>query len=60
MHFCKLLNSRLIQRNFSFKKVKNTVTWPYVVNDLSGDEIVRTFDEKNSKKEIKKSLELKK
>ena len=36
------------------------MTWPYVVNDLSGDEIVRTFDEKNSKKEIKKSLELKK
>ena len=31
---------------FIIKKVKNTVRWTYVVNDLSGEEIVRTFYKK--------------
>ena len=25
------------------KKVKNTVPWTYVISDLNGEEIVRTF-----------------
>ena len=32
------------------KKVKNTVPWTYVVNDLNGEEIVGTFYEKELKK----------
>ena len=28
------------------KKVKNTVPWTYVINDLNGEEIVETFYEK--------------
>ena len=28
---------------FVIKKVKNTMSWAYVVNDLNGEEIVRTF-----------------
>ena len=31
---------------FVIKKVKNTVPWTYVVNDLNGDEIMGTFYEK--------------
>ena len=40
-------------------KVKNTVPWKYVISDLNGEEVVRKFTEKNHKKQIKKSLELK-
>ena len=32
------------------KKVKNTVPWTYVINDLNDEEIIRTFYEKNCKK----------
>ena len=28
------------------KKVKNTVPWTYVINDLNGEEIIGTFYEK--------------
>ena len=31
-------------------KVKNTVTWIYVINDLNGEEIVKTFYEKELQK----------
>ena len=45
---------------FVIKKVKNTVPWIYVINDLNGEEIMRTFYEKNCKRRIKKNSELKK
>ena len=45
---------------FAIKKVKNTVPWTYVINDLKGEEIVGTFYENELQKAIKKSLELKK
>ena len=46
---------------FAIKKVKNTVPWRYVISDLNGEEIVRTLYKKElQKKQIKKSLELKK
>ena len=31
---------------FVIKKVKNTVLWTYVISDLNGEEIVKTFYEK--------------
>ena len=31
---------------FVIKKIENTVTWPYVISDLNGEEIVGTFYEK--------------
>ena len=34
---------------FVIKKVKNTVPWKYVVNDLNGIEIIETFFEKTAK-----------
>ena len=48
------------EKVFASKKVKNTVAWLYVISDLKGKEIVEKFYEKNCKKQIKKSLELKK
>ena len=35
---------------FVIKKVKNTVRWTYVINDLNGEEITGTFYEKESQK----------
>ena len=35
---------------FVIKKVKNTVPWTYVINDLNGDEITGTFYEKELQK----------
>ena len=35
---------------FVIKKVKNTVPWTYVLNDLNGEEIMGTFYEKELQK----------
>ena len=35
---------------FEIKRVKNTVPWTYVINDLNGDEIIGTFYEKELQK----------
>ena len=35
---------------FIIKKVKSTVSWTYVTNDLNGDEIIGTFYEKELQK----------
>ena len=35
---------------FVIKKVKNTVPWTYVINDLNGEEIIGTFYEKEVQK----------
>ena len=32
------------------KKIKNTVPWTYVINDLNGEEIIGTFYEKKLQK----------
>ena len=37
---------------FVMKKVKNTVSWTYVINDLNGEEIVGTFFEKEESRKI--------
>ena len=50
---------------FVIKKVKNTVSWTYVINDLNGEEIVGTFYEKELQKanqeefRIEKVIEIK-
>ena len=38
------------------KKVKNTVPWTYVINDLNGEEIVGTFYEKEFQKANQKDF----
>ena len=46
---------------FVIKKIKNTVPWTYIINDLNGEEIIGIFYEKEyCKRLIKKYLELKK
>ena len=42
------------------KKVENTVPWVYVINYLNGDKLLEGVTKMNFKKQIKKSLELKK
>ena len=39
---------------FVISKIKNTVPWTYIINDLNGEEITM---EKNCKKLVKKNLE---
>ena len=45
---------------FVVSKIKNTVPWTYVINDLNGEEIIGTFYEKELQKTNQKNLELKK
>ena len=43
---------------FVVKKVRNTVPWTYVINDLNDEKITGTFyEKKNCKRLIKKNLE---
>ena len=48
---------------FIISKIKNTVRWTYVINDLNGEEIIRTFYEKEQQRtnqQEQKNLEQKK
>ena len=45
---------------FVIKKVKNTVPWTRVIRDLKLKKLLERFTKENWKKQIKKSLELKK
>ena len=45
---------------FMIKKVKNTVPWSYVINDLNGEEIIGTFYEKELQKTNHKELTIEK
>ena len=40
------------------KKVKNTVSWTYIINDLNGKEIVITFYEKELRKTNQKEFRI--
>ena len=39
---------------FVVKRVKNTVSWTYVINDLNAEEIVEHFTKSNWKKKSKR------
>ena len=45
---------------FVIKKNKNTVSWTYVINDLNGEEIIRTFYEKELQKTNQKEFRIEK
>ena len=45
---------------FVIKKVKNTVPWTYVINDLNGDEISGTFYEKELQKTNQQEFKIEK
>ena len=48
--FAKGYSPNWSEEVFVIKKVKNTVPWTYVINDLNGDEISGTFYEKELQK----------
>ena len=41
--FAKGYTTNWFEEVFVIQKVKNTVSWTYVINDLNGEEIIRTF-----------------
>ena len=45
---------------FIIIKIKNTFPWTYVVNDLNGEEIIRTFYEKELQKINQKDFRIEK
>ena len=45
---------------FVVSKIKNTVPWTYVINDLNGEEIIGTFDEKELQKTNQKEFRIEK
>ena len=42
------------------KKIKNTVPWTYVINDLNGEEIIGTFYEKELQSTGQQTLRIEK
>ena len=48
--FAKGYTTNSSEEVFIIKKVRNTVTWTYVINDLNGEEIIWTFYEKELQK----------
>ena len=45
---------------FIISKIKNTVPWTYVINDLTGEEIIGTFYEKELQKTNQKNFRIEK
>ena len=45
---------------FISSKIKNTVPWTYVINDLNGEKIIGTFYEKELKKTNQKEFRIEK
>ena len=48
------------EKVFDIKKVKNTVPWTYVINDLNGEEITATFYEKELQKTSQEEFRIEK
>ena len=48
--FAKEYTPNWSEEVFVIKKVKNTVSWTYVINDLNSEEIIGTFYEKELQK----------
>ena len=45
---------------FVISKIKNAVPWPYVINDLNGEQIIGTFYEKELQKPYKEEFKIEK
>ena len=58
--FAKGYTPKWSEEIFVIKKVKNTVPWTYVVNDLNGDEITGTFYEKELQKTSQEEFRIEK
>ena len=58
--FAKRYTPNWSEEVFVIRKVKNTVPWTYVANDANGDEIIRTFYEKELQKTNQKEFRIEK
>ena len=58
--FAKGYMSNWSEEVFVIKKVKNTVPWTYVINDLNGEEITGTFYEKELHKKNQEEFRIEK
>ena len=58
--FAKGYTPNWSQEIFINKKVKKTVSWTYVINDLNGEEITGTFYEKELQKTNQQQFRIKK
>ena len=59
-NFAKGYTPNWSEEVFVVKKVKNTVPWKYVINDLNGEEIIGTFFEKELQKTNQKEFRIEK
>ena len=55
--FAKVYMPNWSEEVFIISKIKNTVPWTYVINDLNGEEIIGRFMKRNCKRLIKKNSE---
>ena len=58
--FAKGYMSNWSEEVFISRKIKNTVPWTYVINDVNGEEIIGTFYEKESQKTNQKEFRIEK
>ena len=58
--FAKVYTPNWSEEVFVIKKVKNTVPWTYVINDLNDEEITGTFYEKELRKTIQEEFRIEK
>ena len=58
--FAKVYTPNWSEEVFVVKKVRNTVPWTYVINDLNGEEIIGTFYEKELQKTNQKEFRIEK
>ena len=58
--FAKGYMANCSEEVFVIKKVKNTIPWTYVINDLNGEEIIGTFYEKELQKKNQEEFRIEK
>ena len=58
--FAKEYTPNWSEEIFVAKKIKNTVTWTYIISDLNGEEIVGSFYEKGLQKTNQKEFRIEK
>ena len=58
--FAKGYNPNWSEEIFVIKKIKNTIPWSYVINDLNGEQIIGTFYEKVLQKTNQEELRIEK
>ena len=59
-NFAKVYMPNWPEEIFVISKIKNTVPWIYVTNDLNGEEIIGTFYEKELQKSNQKEFRIEK